>query len=82
MAPTLALTAYTFTAALFMTSREILQDVVDCVLAGQQPLKDRGIEYDIRPADVKTNTVMNKSGRMRRGPAPSFSVTTNKKGHD
>lgn len=64
------------------TSRQVLQEPVDCVLADRQTIEDRGVEYDIRPADTKSKTVMKRGGRLSKGPAPSFSITTNKKGHD
>jgi hypothetical protein len=71
-----------FVAVLKITSRLILQDAVDCVLAGAQYVRERGREYEVYPTKQRHKTMGKRSGLQRTGPEPSFTVTTSKKGHD
>lgn len=66
-----------------ITDTDILQKPIDCVLAGQHLIKDRFREAEIRAPMTRLKTVMSAGLRARlRGPVPSFSVTTNKRGYD
>jgi hypothetical protein len=66
-----------------ITDTEILQLPINCVLAGQQPYKERGREYEIRPRNLKSRPHTMRSGvRALKGGRPSFTVTTNNRGYD
>jgi hypothetical protein len=70
-------------ATLFIVSRNILMDPINCVLAGHQRIFDRLREYDIRPRNLRRNTVGKTAGTRRLGgDKPSFRVRTDKKGYD
>ena len=66
-----------------ITSTRKIQLPIDCVLAGQQPYKFSGREYDIRPMST-TERVQGRRSRVRklRGAKPSFTTTTNNRGYD
>lgn len=62
---------------LFITSRAILQDAVDYVLAGTQPLESSGREWETHNPNVRTSTRVMRSGvRNLGGEKPSFTVRT------
>lgn len=65
----------------YVTSNNVIQLPVNCVLSGQQPLRARGNEWEIWPSNVSTKTVGRRSGVRRSGPAPSFTTTTNNRGY-
>lgn len=54
------------------TSTIALQKPINCVLIGQQLYDKSGRTFEIHPPRIRTRTVM----------APSFKVTTNRKGYD
>jgi len=62
---------------------DVLQLPVDCVLAGDQPYRDRGREYEIRPMNM-TEKTWGKHSRVKAlsGGRPSFTSTTGKRGYD
>lgn len=65
------------------TSTDILQLPIDYVLAGQQPYKQSGREYEIRPRNLTEKTWgRHSSVRALGGGRPSFTVTTGKRGYD
>jgi hypothetical protein len=70
-------------ATLFIVSRNILMDPINCVLAGHQRFFDRLREYDIRPRNLRQNTVGKTAGTRRIGGDKStFRVRTDKRGYD
>jgi hypothetical protein len=71
------------TSPLFITDTDTLHKPVDCVLAGQQPYKDRYREQEIHPPNQKTKTAITRSGvKMLRGAKPSYTTKTSKRGYD
>lgn len=73
----------TIAATLKIVSREILHDVVNCVLAGQQTIFGKGREWDIRPSNRKMRTTITRSSvrRLDKGTG-SFRSRTDNKGYD
>lgn len=68
---------------LSIVDTEVLQLPVDCVLAGQQPYRERGREWEIRPRNLTEKTWgRHSSVRALQGGKPSFTVTTGKRGYD
>jgi hypothetical protein len=71
------------TAVAVATSRAVLQDPINCVLAGQQPYRERGREWEIHPPNRRTKTAVTRSGvRQLGGQKPSFTTKTSKRGYD
>lgn len=67
-------------SALFVTSRMVLQDAVDFVLAATQPIEKRGREFDLRDPNIRTKTRISRSGVQQLGGGPpSFTVKTSPK---
>lgn len=66
-----------------ITDTDILQKPVNYALAGEQRIKDRGREWDIRAANRKESPrVMRSGARKLGGEAPSFTVKTGNRGYD
>lgn len=66
-----------------ITDTDILQKPVNCVLAGQQPYKFSGREYEIRPMNTRSSGHINRTRVARlRGQRPSFTTTSNNRGYD
>lgn len=66
-----------------ITDTDILQKPVNCVLAGQQPYKFSGREYEIHPSNRREQGRVNRSGVARlRGSRPSFTTKTSSRGYD
>jgi hypothetical protein len=62
-------------AGLFVTSREILQNAVDYVLAGTQPLKSTERVWEKHDPNIRSTTTGVRSGvRNLGGEKPSFTV--------
>lgn len=77
ISPVVSLDVTVLAAGLFVTSRRILQDAVDYVLAGTQPLKSSGREWEKHDPNIRTTTRGMKSGlKNLSGVDPSFTVTT------
>lgn len=83
LATTVSVFGFLTRLALNITSRRVLQDPVDCVLAGDQHYKQSGREYEIRPMN-KTEKTWGKHSSVRAlsGGRPSFTSTTGKRGYD
>lgn len=66
-----------------ITDTDILQKPVDYALAGKQLVKDRYREFDVRPPNYREKTAVRRTVvRRLEGAAPSFTVTSNRKGYD
>lgn len=62
---------------------DILQKPVDCVLAGDQLIKDRYREWTVPGAKTVERPMVSATPRRRlTGQAPSFTVKTDKRGYD
>lgn len=66
-----------------ITDTEVLPLPINCVLAGQQPYKFSGREWEIPAYRRSTKTAVSRSGVAKlRGGKPSFTVSTNSRGYD
>ena len=67
-----------------VTDMDVLQLPVNCVLAGQQRIFDRYNEWIInrRRTQMKRVGSHSRAGKISKGPKPSFSVKTDKRGYD
>lgn len=66
-----------------ITDTEVIQLPINCVLAGQQPYKFGGREWEIPAYRRSDKTAVTRSGVAKlRGAKPSFTVTTNNRGYD
>jgi hypothetical protein len=66
-----------------ITSTDVIHKPVNCVLAGEQPYKERGRTWDIPPARTTAKPIATGSSvRRMRGPAPTFTTRTGKRGYD
>lgn len=55
---------------------------INCVMAGNQPLKVDRTEIDARPANFKLTTKINADGLRKLSGESGFTVTTSKRGYD
>lgn len=66
-----------------ITSTRKIQLPVDCVLAGQQPYRESGREYEIRDRNATERGGWNRTRVARlKGSRPSFTTTTNNRGYE
>jgi hypothetical protein len=66
-----------------ITSTRILQLPIDAVLAGQQPIKEIGNEYDIRAVNRRERGRTMRSGvRALSGAKPSFTIRSSRRGYE
>lgn len=62
---------------------DVLQLPVNCVMAGNQPFKDRYREWTVCPPNRRTRANAKRSEVCRlKGDKPSFTVKTGKRGYD
>lgn len=71
-----------FQVGMGITSTIDIQLPIDCVMAGDQPLKERINEYEIRPQNRKYRTSISRSGVSRLDNKPTFTTHTSKRGYD
>ena len=68
---------------LHATDTAVLQLPINCVLAGQQLIKDRYRENDLFNPNLKTDVIVTRSRAGLLGTKrPSFTIRTDKKGYD
>lgn len=66
-----------------VTDTDVLRLPIDCVLAGQQPYKDRGRTWEIPKHRTSTRVGASSTPARRiRGAASSFTSRTNSRGYD
>lgn len=65
-----------------ITSRLVLHDPVDFVLAGTMPIRERVREWFAPDRRTTEKTVGKRSGVVRRGGPPSFTSKTDNRGYD
>lgn len=65
-----------------ITDTDILQKPVNCVLAGEQTIKDRYREWDVPAARRTVRTTMTRSGVRSLGGGTGFTTRTDKRGYD
>jgi hypothetical protein len=65
-----------------ITSTDLLQKPVNCVLAGEQSIKDRYREWDVPAAGRTERTAVSRSAVKSFGGKPSFTTKTGPRGYD
>lgn len=69
-------------ALLDISDTDILQKPVNCVLHGDQVIKDRYRISEVRPQNRRENTTVSRSGVKSLGGKPGFTVKTSSRGYD
>lgn len=65
-----------------VTDTDILQLPVDCVLAGEQTIKDRYREWDVPAAKRTERMTVSRSGVRSLGGGTGFTTKTGPRGYD